>query len=355
MVKRRDNQEEICEQHHTTADVLGAKIWHRDCFISVIRYHGFYFFAVRRSFMLSGLLKVTGLTLGIIFTVQAATAQSTYPGLREAENPALQAQLEKRIKHLNLDAAVRSGNLSVALVDVTDPQHPRLAQVNGDEMVYAASLPKIAILLAAFERVHEGKLQLNDETRQLMTDMIRYSNNNAATTLIHKVGREYINKVLSSPKYRLYDPDYNGGLWVGKEYAQGVAYHRDPLHNLSHGATAVQVARFYYLLETGRLVTPELSKEMKAIMGDPGIHHKFVKGLEANFPDAHIYRKSGSWRNWHADSAIVEHAGRTYIAVALAQSPKGGEWLKDLICELDGIILQQPMRTASLSAAGAIE
>jgi len=305
--------------------------------------------------MLSGLLKVTGLTLGIIFTVQAATAQSTYPGLREAENPALQAQLEKRIKHLNLDAAVRSGNLSVALVDVTDPQHPRLAQVNGDEMVYAASLPKIAILLAAFERVHEGKLQLNDETRQLMTDMIRYSNNNAATTLIHKVGREYINKVLSSPKYRLYDPDYNGGLWVGKEYAQGVAYQRDPLHNLSHGATAVQVARFYYLLETGRLVTPELSKEMKAIMGDPGIHHKFVKGLEANFPDAHIYRKSGSWRNWHADSAIVEHAGRTYIAVALAQSPKGGEWLKDLICELDGIILQQPMRTASLSAAGAIE
>jgi beta-lactamase class A len=94
---------------------------------------------------------------------------------------------------------------------------------------------------------------------------------------------------------------------------------------------------------------------MKAILGNPGIHHKFVKGLEASFPDAHIYRKSGSWRNWHADSAIVEHAGRTYIAVALAQSPKGGEWLKDLICELDGIILQQPLRTASLSAAGAAE
>jgi len=305
--------------------------------------------------MLSGLLKAVGLTLGIIVTVQAASAQNTYPRLREAKNPALQAQLEQRIKHLNLDAAVRSGNLAVALVDVTDPQHPRLASVNGDEMVYAASLPKIAILLAAFERVHEGKLQLNDETRQLMTDMIRYSSNNAATTLIHKVGREYINKVLTSPKYRLYDPAYNGGLWVGKEYAQGVAYQRDPLHNLSHGATAVQVARFYYLLETGQLVSPELSREMKTILGDPGIHHKFVKGLEANFPDAQIYRKSGSWRNWHADSAIVEHGGRTYIAVALAQSPKGGDWLKDLICELDGIILQQPMRTASLSAAGAAE
>lgn len=305
--------------------------------------------------MLSVILKAVGLSLGIIISFQAVSAQSSYPALREAKNAALQVQLEKRLKRLNLDAAVRSGDLAVALVDVTDPQHPQLAQVNGDDMVYAASLPKIAILLAAFERVHEGKLQLNDETRQLMTDMIRNSSNSAATTLINKVGREYINNILRSPKYRLYDPVYNGGLWVGKEYATGVAYQRDPLHNLSHGATATQVARFFYLMETGQLVSPELSREMKAIMGDPGIHHKFVKGLEAKFPDAQIYRKSGSWRNWHADSAIVEHDGRTYIAVALAQSPQGGEWMRKLIIELDGIILQQPVRTAGLATAGAAE
>ncbi len=305
--------------------------------------------------MLFKLLKAIVLFFGIIFSVQAATIHHTFPTLRDARNPKLQAQLEKRLKRLKLDAAVQRGDLAVALVDVTDPQHPGLAQVNGDNMMYAASLPKIAILLAAFERVQEGKLQLNDENRQLMTEMIRNSSNSAATTLIHKVGREYINNVLRSPKYRLYDTRYNGGLWVGKEYAQGVAYQRDPLHNLSHGATAIQVARFYYLMETGQLVSPEYSREMKAIMGDPAIHHKFVKGLEANFPDAHIYRKSGTWRNWHADSAIVEHEGRTYIAVALAQSPQGGEWLKNLICELDGIILHQPLRTASLVAERATE
>ncbi|MBU1191644.1 MAG: class A beta-lactamase-related serine hydrolase [Gammaproteobacteria bacterium] len=303
--------------------------------------------------MLSRLLKVVGLSLGLVVAVQAASPQSAYPSLRDAKSPALQKQLEKRLKRLNLDGAVRRGDLAVALVDVTDPQHPSLAQVNGDEMMYAASLPKIAILLAAFERIHDGKLQLNNENRELMTNMIRYSSNTAATQMIRRVGPEYINTVLRSPKYRLYDTRYNGGLWVGKEYASGVAFQRDPLHNLSHGATAIQVARFYYLLETGQLVSPELSKEMKAIMGDPGIHHKFVKGLLEASPDAQIYRKSGSWRNWHADSAIVEHAGRTYIAVALAESPKGGDWLKSLICELDGIILQQPVRTASLEVKRA--
>lgn len=305
--------------------------------------------------MTTGLLKTLAISLGILVTVQTATAQPIYPSLREASNPRLQQQLEKHIKRLNLDTAVRKGNLAVALVDVTDPQHPLLAQVNGDEMMYAASLPKIAILLAAFERVHEGKLKLNDENRQLMIDMIRYSSNSAATTLIRKVGREYINTVLRSPKYRLYDTRYNGGLWVGKEYAQGVAYQRDPLHNLSHGASAVQVARFYYMMETGQLVTPKLSREMKAIMGEPGIHHKFVKGLEESNIDAQVYRKSGTWQNWHADSAIVQHDGRTYIAVALAQSPKGGDWMKSLIREMDGIIVHQPLRTASLAAGDVAE
>ena len=269
----------------------------------------------------------------------AISSESPAPTIRQHNNPQLQKLLEKHIKDLHLSSAVRSKRLSVALVDVTDPDMPSMAQVNGDEMMYAASLPKIAILLAAFERIEEGKLQLNNETRQTMTNMIRYSSNQAATQMIRAVGQDYINETLSSPKYRLYDKRYNGGLWVGKEYAGGTAFHRDPLHNLSHGATALQVARFYYMLETGRLVSPESSREMKNILGNPGINHKFVKGLSNT--DAKIFRKSGSWRSYHADSALIEHNGRSYIAVALANDPQGGEWMKKLIREMDNIILAQ--------------
>lgn len=302
---------------------------------------------------MSRILVILGLALSFSFTAQAAPPNTDFPTLRTSQDGHLQRQLESHVKQLKLDAPVKRGQLAITLVDVTDPHHPTLAQVNGDNMMYAASLPKIAILLAAFERIHEGKLAFNDENRQLMTRMIRHSSNTAATELIHRVGRDYINKLLTSPKYGLYDTRFNGGLWVGKEYAKGAAYKRDPLHNLSHGATTFQVARFYYLLETGQLVSPELSREMKTILGDPAIHHKFVKGLMETSPEAQIYRKSGTWRDWHADSAIVEHAGRTYIAVALAQNPAGGEWLKNLIAELDTIILQQPTRAASLSAKRA--
>ncbi|MCL7750387.1 class A beta-lactamase-related serine hydrolase [Guyparkeria hydrothermalis] len=288
----------------------------------------------------------------VFWSVGPGLGQAALPAdavaLRDAADPALQARLEERLEALKLGGSVEAGQLSIALVDVTNPDRPRLAEVNGDAMLYAASLPKIAILLAAFQRIDEGAIALDDETRDLMTRMIRNSSNTAATEMIRRVGRDYINDLLRSPRYRLYDESLNGGLWVGKEYGRGTAYQRDPLHHLSHGATAFQVARFYYLLETGQLVSPQSSREMKRILGDPAISHKFVGGLLGEVPEAQIYRKSGTWRDWHADSAIVEHDGRTYIAVGLAQNPSGGEWLKRLIVELDGLIMDAPIRTAGL-------
>lgn len=40
--------------------------------------------------------------------------------------------------------------MSVGLVDLSDLSHILFARVNGGEMMYAVSLPKIAILVAAF-------------------------------------------------------------------------------------------------------------------------------------------------------------------------------------------------------------
>lgn len=249
-----------------------------------------------------------------------------------------QAALEASLKALALDAAVRDGRLAVTLVDVTEPTAPLLAQVNGHRMMYAASLPKIAILLGAFHKAEELQQPLSDADIDELTRMIRTSSNTAATNALERIGMDYLAEVLQSQRYRLYDPAFNGGLWVGKPYSPAPATRRDPLHNLSHGATAYQVARFYYLLETGQLVSAQASRQMKEILGSPAIHHKFVAGLEQAFPDARIYRKSGSWRTYHADSALVERAGRRYIAVGLANDPRGGEWLRRLIVALDRVV-----------------
>ncbi len=273
-----------------------------------------------------------------LFSSQATIADS-YPSLTDSIDPVLQRNLERVIKSIGLEHAVKSKQLSLDLVDITDLNHPRVAAINGENMVYAASLPKIAILLGAFVEIERGKMKLDKETYNTLVEMIRYSSNQAATKMYHRVGEARIAEILQSDRYKLYDPAENGGLWVGKEYGKAKAWKRDPLHNLSHGATALQTARFYYMLETGQLVSEPWASKMKEILSKPAIHHKFVKGLEQSRPGAKIYRKSGSWRTWHADSAIVESGGHKFIVVALAKNPNGGKWLQKMIVPMYDLIV----------------
>ncbi|MDX2151825.1 MAG: serine hydrolase [Bryobacteraceae bacterium] len=265
-------------------------------------------------------------------------------------DPALQSQLQAALHDAGLQPALRDGRMSVALVDVSDPAHPRYAGLNDRHMMYAASLPKIAILLAGFEKISQGMMIYNPAVREMFVRLTRFSSNTDASRAIQSIGFDFIARVLQSDKYRLYDPAANGGLWIGKAYGGPNDYwKRDPLHNLSHGATAFQVARFFTLLAQGKLVSPEFSEEMKRILGDPGIEHKFVKGL-AGLP-RQIYRKSGTWGEWHSDAALVEAGDRRYVAVALMKDPKGGEALSGLIRKLDRVICGN----AELNLAGRPE
>jgi beta-lactamase class A len=195
------------------------------------------------------------------------------------------------------------------------------------------------VLLTAFEQITQGKQKMDPRLDLMQESMIRRSTNSATTEVMHRVGKANIANVLRDPRYRLYDPKHNGGLWVGKDYGKEGLWQRDPLHNISHGATAMQTARFYYLLQTGQLVTPEYSRKMKNILGETAIEHKFVKALREVNPDADMCRKSGSWRNFHSDSALVEHHGKAYIAVALSEDDAGAEWLGRIIVALDRIIV----------------
>ena len=188
-------------------------------------------------------------TLLIVSLPAWAGSNDAIPELWDRHDPVLQRQLDKILAGLGHAKAIRNKKLAVVLVDITNPVEPRVAAVNGNHMIYAASVPKIAILLGAFIEVREGNMTLDNETRESLTRMIRYSSNVDATRMLNRIGKERLLEILQSEEFDLYDPQVNGGLWVGKEYGKSAAYKRDPLHNLSHGATAMQVARFYYLLE----------------------------------------------------------------------------------------------------------
>jgi beta-lactamase class A len=296
---------------------------------------------------MGGYRNIVGLILALFVAAHAfADGYGDSNSLRENYDPELLSSMTHELERMGLGPALAAEKLCIALIDITDISMPRVAEINGDTMMYAASLPKIAILLGAFVEIERGRLSLDTKTREAMTRMIRVSSNSDATYMLNRVGKTRVNDILQSDRFRLYDPLVNGGLWVGKPYAEGAAFERDPLHNLSHGATAMQAARFYYMLESGELVNPKLSREMKKILGNPGITHKFVRGL-VDRPGVKMFRKSGSWEHWHADSALVEAQGHKYILVALADDTRGGEWLAALAPKMHDLIV--PARLAARS------
>ena len=70
---------------------------------------------------------------------------------------------------------------------------------------------------------------------------------------------------------------------------------------------------------------------MLDILADPEINHKFVYTLSQIAPNAKLYRKSGGWRNWHADSVLVWGPERRYILVALVKDRDGEKILRELV------------------------
>jgi beta-lactamase class A len=252
--------------------------------------------------------------------------------LQSLYDPTLQAEL---VRHINANdhwkQLVSEKKMAVGLVDLRDRSKMKFARINGDEMMYAASLPKIAILLASMDALEKKELPESQEILGDLKIMISRSDNEASTRMIDRLGYEKIESVLCDPKYKLYDKACGGGLWVGKRYAADGRRYPDPLKNLSHAASATQVCRFYYMLINGKLVNYKRSKQMLDIMVDPALHHKFVNTLDTKTPRAKLFRKSGSWENFHSDSILVWGPRRRYILVGLVEDPEGEQILRDLV------------------------
>ena len=285
--------------------------------------------------------------------------EEAWHSLYESGDAELQRALERSLNaNAQWMSLIKKKKMAVGVVDLSDIEEPRFARVNGSVMMYAASLPKIAILLAAYASFEDGSLEETEEIHADLVEMIRTSNNAAATRVIDLVGFDKIEEVLTDPRYDLYDPDRGGGLWVGKRYAKTGKRVGDPIANISHGATATQVCRFYYMLATGRIISPERSRQMLEDLSDPGLHHKFVSVIETRAPRARLFRKSGSWKQWHSDSILVwGDVWRRYILVAMVESEKGETIMRQLVPVVEDLLHSPvtPTRTPPPETAADVE
>jgi beta-lactamase class A len=272
--------------------------------------------------------------------------------LDQRSDKSLETRLNLALKqHESWQTLIHQGKMSVGLVDLSNPQKPRFAQVNGNTMMYGASLPKLMVLLAAFQGFADGSLKETTQIHRDLIEMIRRSSNSAASQVIGQIGLRKIEALASDRRYRFYDPQKGGGIWLGGTFVSGGELNPEPITGLTHTATAYQVCRFYYQLAYGRLISPERSRQMLKILAFPDLPGKFVTVLETAVPPNHLYRKSGEVRGFHADSVLVWDAGwRRYILVALVEDDRGEQILKELVPVAENVL--RPKQTLGIGGDG---
>ncbi|MBI5426422.1 MAG: serine hydrolase [Opitutae bacterium] len=253
-------------------------------------------------------------------------------------SPAVDAALQRRIEEI--DTALRKcwemaeAQTSVGVLDL---RTLRLAMVRPDRIDYAASVPKIAILLGWFA-AHPNLNDLDATTRHELGLMIKQSDNELAAKFSQQLGLGFIRGVLDG--YGLYDAKTGGGIWLGKHYGKGGERVVDPVGGHSHAATVRQLLRFYLLLEQDKLVSGAASAAMREVFRSPDIPHKddkFVAGL-AGRAGLEIRRKAGWWEDWNLDTAVVSGPERHYIIVAMTHHARGEEYLRAFAAAVDDLL-----------------
>jgi beta-lactamase class A len=282
-----------------------------------------------------------GLALGAAGALAADTRpnmQSSFADYRLDFNTPVDAALQSRVEALDTRLRADFGMAPTqSAVGVLDLLTKRLALIRPDALDYAASVPKIGILLAWFQLHPDAAAPPDAKTRHELGLMIKSSDNELATKYSEQLGLKQIQQVLNEQGF--YDPRHGGGIWVGKHYGKSSERLLDPVGGHSHAANVRQLLRFYLLLEQERLVSPAASRAMREIFRSPDIPHhqdKFVRGLAGR--DVEILRKSGWWEKWAHDSAIVTGPHRHYIIVALTHHPKGEAYLPAFAAGVDDLL-----------------
>jgi beta-lactamase class A len=278
------------------------------------------------------------LLLTLLFSLNCTTTTRLHTiDYDTAVNAALQAQLEQ------LDASLREKygmSSEQTAVGVFDLERGRLAMIHPDRIEYAASVPKVGILLAYFALHPEAATNLDDATRLELGQMAKASSNEMAAKYSRAMGLREIQEVLNA--HGFYDAARGGGIWVGKHYGPNSERIGDPVADHSHAATVRQLLRFWTLLAQDQLLSPAASKTMREIFATPSIphdDHKFVKGLSGR--DVEILRKWGSWQDYLHDSALITGPNRRYVLVALTRHAQGDAYLEELARAVDGWMSQR--------------
>ncbi len=255
----------------------------------------------------------------------------------------------------------------VAVIDLTQPGAPLLAQIRGNDKVYPASVIKFVYLMAAYAWQERGVLAIDAALDTELSAMIRESSNQATRKVFSRLTGTEPGPELAPAEYAGFrdkrlvvkrwleslgitdlhavSPTYDGN---GDLFGRDQQFLRD--RSVEGGLpaaggqftnrqamTASDTARLLALLATDRALTPADSATVRRRMRrdvreQPHLLHRIAGGA-APLAGTEVYSKSGTWGPIYADAGIVHDASGRQFAIAFftdASPPYRGDAIAQL-------------------------
>ena len=307
--------------------------------------------------------------IGIIFLVLAmlsapfesygASAQDITLPPEPMPSAQLQQALDRIVaKNLKNQPGLASSLVHIAVIDLTNPQKPLLAQYNGREPVYPSSVIKMVYMGYVYHLAKQGVLEITPKVHKKLYQMIHPSSN-VATAWIVDLWSQTSGAALRSPEeYKEFAQKRNAcNRWLrsleitqisacqktwGSPIPPGEKqFLRDGKPSGSwvnrNAMTAVAAARFLQLLAQNALSDKKSCDAMRKLMVRDVRNQRYQRmRIAGGTPEgAKVYSKTGTTSDTFHDAGIVTLPnGRTFILTVFITGSYRGPFIRKISKDL---------------------
>lgn len=245
-------------------------------------------------------------------------------------DPVLQRLLSKQVKGFHGDVGIFVYNLKTG----------KTAGINADSLFPTASMIKVSILCALFDKINKGELRYNQEL--VFRDSLRHDD--GVTGSFRDSTKIPLSEIvmlmisLSDNSASLWCQQLAGTGTAVNEWLEQNGFHQTRVNSRTPGreadrerfgwgqTTPGEMVRLFTLIRTGRAVSPDASQEMYRVLSKPYWDREALSQIP---PTIHVSSKTGAVDASKSETVLVNAPSGDYIFCIITKNQTDQRWEDD--------------------------
>ena len=312
-----------------------------------------------------GMVALIFLWSSIPFNVHCSAEQSRPLPPRPIVSKQLQKALDQIVaQNLKKQPGLASDQVHLAVIDLSSPGMPRLAQYNGREPVYPSSVIKMVYMGYVYHLAKEGSLEITPEVHKKLYQMIHPSSNTATGWIVDLWSGTSGGELRSPEAYKEFAFKRNGcNRWLrslgidhinacqktwGSPIPPGEKqFLRDgkpsgPWVN-RNSVTAVAAARFLQIMAANAMVDPESCDAMCELMVRDVRNQAYQRmRIAGGTPrGSEVFSKTGTTSDTFHDAGIVTLPnGKSFVLTVFITGRSRGAFIRNVSKDLSAYFMK---------------